>query len=95
MQITRLFFYVTQEAYFLRRNVGLTGFALAQRHQVSEELTHARVLTQLLTMRDGMVRLSELHPPQPQEWSSPLDAVKAALHIETTTAKVRIVLGSK
>ena len=68
---------------------GLKGFVKLQKDQMQEELEHASVLMQLMHLRHGRVNLQAIEPPQPQHWSSPLEAVKTTLQIETVTATVR------
>jgi len=73
------YLYLAMAAYFHRE--GLDGMAQWMRVQAMEEQVHAMKFFDHINDRDGVVRLGEVKQP-PFEWSSPLDAWKAALEHE-------------
>jgi ferritin len=80
------YLYLSMVGYF--ESIGLEGMAHWMTIQAQEELDHAMRLFQHLVERDGRVKLHALAEPQ-AEWSSPLDAFKAAYaHEQHITKKI-------
>ncbi|VDK29278.1 unnamed protein product [Dibothriocephalus latus] len=72
-------FYVYEKmaAHFARADKALFGFAAFFRHAADEEKEHAREFTQFINQRFGTLPLD-----MPTSWSSPVEALKAALQRE-------------
>ena len=73
------YLYVSMAAYFQAE--GLDGMAQWIKAQAQEELTHAARFFNHIAERGGRVELQAIDKPE-KEWSSPLDAFKAALKHE-------------
>ena len=80
------YLYLSMAAYFHR--IGHDGMGQWMRVQALEEQTHAMKLFDHLKDREGNIQLLALEQPQ-VEWSSPLDAFKAAYkHEQFITGKI-------
>jgi len=69
------YIYLSISAYF--ESISLPGFAGWMRMQSMEEVTHAMKIFNHINERGGRVTLTAIEAP-PAEWSSPLEAFKAA-----------------
>ena len=69
------YLYLSMAAYF--HGLNLDGFAQWMRVQAMEEEVHAMKFFDHINEREGRIALKALAQPQ-TEWSSPLDAFKAA-----------------
>ncbi len=84
------YMYLSVSSYFKADH--LDGFAHWYDVQAQEELAHAMKLVGYLNERGGRVRLLALEAP-PTEWSSPADAVAAALkHEQYITGRINALL---
>jgi len=73
------YLYVAMAAYFQAE--GLDGMSQWMKAQAQEELTHAARFFNHIAERGGRVELQAIDKPE-KEWSSPLDAFKAAFKHE-------------
>ena len=90
-EFTTSYAYLALSAWFASQN--LPGFANWMRVQHQEELTHAAKLIDFVVDRGGRVHLDALGKPQ-ADFSSPKDAVAAALKLEqATTALINNLYG--
>jgi ferritin len=78
--------YLAMASYFADSN--LNGFANWMRIQADEELQHAMKFFDYVLDRGGRPTIGEIKAP-PSDWSTPLDAFKAALeHEEFVTGEI-------
>jgi ferritin len=85
-ELESAYLYLSMVAYFREEN--LDGMAQWMTVQTQEELTHAMKLFDHVLQRDGKVELKALSKPTKQ-WSSPLEAFKAAYaHEQSVTQRI-------
>ncbi|MBI5686508.1 MAG: ferritin [Verrucomicrobia bacterium] len=90
-EFTTAYTYLAMSAWFASKN--LSGFAHWMHVQHQEELTHAAKLFDFVIDRGGRVELEAIGKPK-GDYSSPKDAVAAALKLEqTTTALINNLYG--
>lgn len=75
---------LTQSSYFEREDVALQGFARYFRKASDEKMEHAKELMKFQNDRGGRIVLGDIKKPAKDEWGSGLDAMEAALDLETT-----------
>jgi ferritin len=78
-ELASAYLYLAMSADFKSKN--LDGFASWMQVQTQEEIVHAMKIYDFINSREGKVSLKALKAPQGQ-WSSPLDAFKAAYEHE-------------
>jgi ferritin len=89
-EIGSSYLYLSMAAYF--DSLGLDGMGNWMRCQAQEELVHAMKFFNHMNDRDARVELLALEKPQ-VEWSSPLDAFKAAYkHEQFISAKINDIM---
>lgn len=74
-ELESAYIYLSMAAYF--HHINLDGMAAWMQKQAKEEYAHAMKFFEHIRDRDGRVHLSAISQPQ-GEWSSPLEAWKAA-----------------
>lgn len=91
-ELCAFYAYVTLETFFKGHILGLDGFARFYKTQSLEELRHAEVIRDILTVRNGSICFQSLIPPHPHNWASISDAVNAAFYLEEATCRSLIEL---
>ncbi|CAL1274129.1 unnamed protein product [Larinioides sclopetarius] len=76
--------YLSMGYYFDRDDVALAGFSKHFKDQSAEELTHAEKLMKFQNKRGGRVAFYDIPPPEKDDWESGMEALKAALALETS-----------
>ncbi|XP_055946827.1 soma ferritin-like [Argiope bruennichi] len=76
--------YLSMGYYFDRDDVALPGFSKHFKDQSAEELTHAEKLMKFQNKRGGKIVFYDIQPPEKDDWESGMDALKAALALETS-----------
>lgn len=76
------YLYLAMATHFQRDEVALHGFAKFFKDSSDEERQHGLKLINYQIQRGGRVILQDISAPSPREWSSPLEAVLAALDLE-------------
>ncbi|MFA6564129.1 MAG: ferritin [Verrucomicrobiia bacterium] len=90
-EFTNAYTYLAMSAWFDNQN--LSGFAHWMRLQREDELSHAAKLVEFVVNRGGRVELESIGKPK-GSYSSPKEAIAAALKLEqTTTALVNNLFG--
>ena len=84
MELYASYVYLSMHAYFTRDDVALHGFAKFFKKNSDEERDHAMKLMDYQNMRGGRIVFQDIAKPNKTEWSSPLEAVEAALELEKT-----------
>jgi ferritin len=85
-ELESAYLYLSMVAYF--ESIGLEGAAQWMRVQSKEEVEHAMKFFDHVNERDGRIELLSLAQPK-KEWSSPLEAFKAAYgHEQFITGKI-------
>jgi ferritin len=84
-------FYI-QAYYFDREDVALPGFHNFFKKSSDEEREHAEKFMKYQNKRGGRIVLQPVAKPTRDEWSSPLEAVTAALELEKTVNQVSCLL---
>ena len=85
-ELESAYIYLSMVAYF--ESIGLEGMAQWMRVQSKEEVEHAMKFFDHINERAGRVELLSLAQPK-KEWSSPLEAFKAAYeHEQFITGKI-------
>lgn len=89
-EIFSSYLYLSMAAYF--DSLGFDGMGQWMRCQAQEEMVHAMKFFNHIKDREGKVELLAIDKPQ-SEWSSPLDAFKAAYkHEQFITAKINDIV---
>ncbi|KAF8764794.1 Ferritin like protein [Argiope bruennichi] len=76
--------YLSMGYYFDRDDVALPGFSKHFKDQSAEELTHAEKLMKFQNKRGGNIVFYDIQPPEKDDWESGMEALKAALALETS-----------
>lgn len=82
LELTASYVYQSMAFYFDRADVALEGFYKYFKEQSDEEREHAEKLMKYQNLRGGAIKLSDVRKPSQENWSSPLDALEAALQLE-------------
>jgi len=84
MELYASYVYMSMAYYFDREDVALPGFHKFFKKASDEEREHAEKFMGYQNIRGGRIVLQPIAKPTRDEWSSPLDAVMAALELEKT-----------
>jgi len=84
MELYASYVYMSMAYYFDREDIALPGFHKFFKKASDEEREHAEKFMAYQNIRGGRIVLQQINKPTRDEWSSPLDAVQAALELEKT-----------
>ncbi|KAH9527122.1 soma ferritin [Dermatophagoides farinae] len=84
MELYASYVYQQMAYHFNRDDVALPGFEKFFDESSKEEREHAERFMKLQNQRGGRIVLDDIHKPQQQDWSSGLEAMRAALELEKT-----------
>lgn len=79
-----------QAYHFQRDDVALLGFYKYFKEASEEEREHAYKLLEYQNKRGGRIVLTNIEPPEKQDWSTAAEAMNAALDLEKRVNEVRI-----
>jgi len=85
LELYASYVYMSMAYYFDREDVAFPGFHKFFKKSSDEERGHAELFMKYQNRRGGRIVLQQLAKPTQDEWSSPLEAVSAALELEKTT----------
>jgi ferritin heavy chain len=84
MELYASYVYMSMAYYFDREDVAMPGFFKYFKKASDEEREHAEKFMKYQNQRGGRIVLQQIAKPTHDEWSTPLDAVTAALELEKT-----------
>jgi ferritin heavy chain len=84
MELYASYVYLSMAYYFDREDVAFPGLHKYFKKASDEERGHAELFMKYQNRRGGRIVLQSIAKPTQDEWSSPLEAVSAALELEKT-----------
>lgn len=82
LELTASYVYQSMSFYFDRADVALEGLAKYFKEQSDEEREHAEKFMKYQNLRGGAIKYADIRKPPKENWSSPLEALEAALALE-------------
>lgn len=82
LELYASYVYQSMAYYFDRDDVALKGFGKYFRHNSEEEREHSEKFMKFQNQRGGRILLQDIKKPERDEWTSGLEAMKAALALE-------------
>merc|ERR1711936_1326037 len=83
MEFYASYVYLSMSSWFNRDDQALHGFASFFRKASDEERDHGMKLMEYQTSRGGRCKFQDVAKPTTMEWGTPLQAMEAALELET------------
>ena len=84
MEFYASYVYLSMSSFFNRDDKSLHGFASFFNKRSNEEREHGMKLMEYQTKHGGKVAFQDIAKPSSSEWSTPLQAMEAALELEKT-----------
>ena len=84
MEFYASYVYLSMSSFFNRDDQALHGFASFFNKRSNEEREHGMKLMEYQTKHGGKVAFQDIAKPSSSEWSTPLQAMEAALELEKT-----------
>jgi len=84
MELYASYVYMSMAYYFDREDVAFPGLHKWFKKASDEEREHAEKFMKYQNMRGGRIVLQQIAKPSQDEWTSPLEALSAALELERT-----------
>ncbi|XP_017779969.1 PREDICTED: soma ferritin-like [Nicrophorus vespilloides] len=82
MELTASYTYLAMAYHFDRDDVALPGFHKYFKKCSEEEREHATRLMEYINKRGGKIVLTDVAPPEKQEWATGNEAMQCALELE-------------
>ncbi|CAL8115900.1 unnamed protein product [Orchesella dallaii] len=92
MELYASYVYMSMAYYFDREDVAFPGLSKWFKKASDEEREHAEKFMKYQNMRGGRIVLQPISKPTQDEWSSPLEAMSAALELEKSVNATLLIL---